>query len=142
MRSRVLDLYEFLEHAPLLVPVDPAHNGPQVSLVEAVPVRKEKDVFLNIGSQIQQLHDLGHPGSRHVAEPGQLGIVPKRLPPQQPVKPDGKCHETGDPGDRRIVAVGRRWMECRGPLWLRTTVGVTKLAVPGARIEITVTARR
>jgi hypothetical protein len=58
---------EFLEHAPLLVPIDPADNGPQVSLVEALQVWKEKDLLLNIRSEVEQLHDLGHPGPRHPA---------------------------------------------------------------------------
>ena len=61
---------EFLEHAPLLVPVDPADDGPQVSLVEALEVRKEKDLLLNIRRKIQQFHDLGHTGSRHAGRVG------------------------------------------------------------------------
>jgi hypothetical protein len=70
MLSGAQDLRDFLEHAPLLVPIDPADNGPQVSLVEALEARKEKDLLLNIRRKIEQFHDLGHSGSRHPAESG------------------------------------------------------------------------
>jgi hypothetical protein len=79
------------KQAPLLVPVDPADDGPEVSLVEALAVvqrngRQKKDLFLNVRSQIEQLHDLGDPGSRHPAEARQFRIIPNRLLAQQPVK--------------------------------------------------------
>jgi hypothetical protein len=45
----------------LLVPIDPADNGPQVSLVEALEVRKEKDLLLNIRRKIQQFGQGGAP---------------------------------------------------------------------------------
>src|ERR1017187_7024791 len=79
--STVRDL---LKHAALLVPVDPADDPPQVSLVEALDERQKQDLFLNVWSQIEQLHDLGHAGSRHPAEAGQFGIIPHRSIPHQP----------------------------------------------------------
>ena len=66
--------------------------------------RQKKDLFLNIGSEIEQLHDLGHAGSRHPAETGQFRIIPNRLLPQQPLKPDGERHEPRDPGNGRPAA--------------------------------------
>jgi hypothetical protein len=41
-----------LKHASLLVPVNPAGNGPQVSLVEALEERQKEDLFLDVRSQI------------------------------------------------------------------------------------------
>jgi hypothetical protein len=49
---------DLLKQAPLLVPVDPTDNRPQVSLVEALDERQKQDLFLNVGSQMEQLHDL------------------------------------------------------------------------------------
>ena len=74
-------------------------------------MRQKKDLFLNVRSEIEQLHDLGHAGSRHPAEAGQFGIVPNRFLPQQSVKPDGECHEPGDPGNgaaSRFASAGDR----------------------------------
>ena len=88
---------DYLKPAPLLAPVDSADDGPQVSLVEALAVvqsdrRQKKDLFLNVRSEIEQLHDLRHTGSRHPAEASQFRIIPNRLLPQQSVKADGEGH--------------------------------------------------
>lgn len=53
------------KHSPLLTPVDPADNGSQIPLVQFADRRQEQKLFLKIGSQMQQLHDLGYPGTRH-----------------------------------------------------------------------------
>ena len=49
---------DFLKQAPLLAPVDPADDGPQASLGESFGRRQKKDLFLNVQSEIEQLHDL------------------------------------------------------------------------------------
>jgi hypothetical protein len=100
---------DLLKYAPLLVPIDPAHDGPQGSLAEAPAVRQKKNLFLNVRSQIEQLHDLGDPRSRHPAEPGQFGIIPHRLIAHQPLKPDGERHQPGDAGNGAATrfAIGR-----------------------------------
>ena len=49
------------------MPVDATDNAPQVSLIETVDWWEKKDLFLNVGSEIQQLHDLRHAGSRYMA---------------------------------------------------------------------------
>src|ERR1039458_771110 len=89
-RRPVHTVRDLLKHAPLLAPVDAADDGPQVSLVEALDERQKQDLFLNFWSQIEQLHDLGHTGSRHPAEAGQFCIIPNRSIPQQPLQPDGE----------------------------------------------------
>src|SRR3954464_5393132 len=67
------------KHAPLLIPVDPADNAPQVSFVETLDARQEKNLLLDVRSEMQQLHDLCHAGSRHPAETGQFRIVANRF---------------------------------------------------------------
>src|ERR1039457_1193123 len=110
---------DFPKQAPLLAPVDPADNGPQVSFGEARAVlqrdgRQKQDLFLNVRSQIEQLHDLGDTGTRPPAEALQFRIILNRLLPQQPVKADGERHEPRDPGNgaAAVVASRRLRVEC------------------------------
>ena len=103
--SALLTIRELLKQAPLFVPVDPADNGSQVSLVEALNERQKKDLFLNVRGEMEQLHDLCHTGSRYPAEAGQVRIIPDRFFPQQLIKPDGECHQTGDSGNRAVSRV-------------------------------------
>ena len=51
-RRPVHTVRDLLKQAPLLVPVDAADDGPQVSLVEALDERQKQDLFLNFWSQI------------------------------------------------------------------------------------------
>jgi hypothetical protein len=60
---------DLLKQAPLLAPVDPADEGPQVSLGDALEGRQKKDLFLNVRSQIEQLHDLCHAGPFRIIPP-------------------------------------------------------------------------
>ena len=107
---------DFLKQEPLVVPVNPADERPQASLVEALNGGQKKDPFLNIRSQIEQLHDLGHAGARHPAETGQFRIIRNRFRQQQPLKADGERHEARDPGSGAAArfARGQRSIRCRG----------------------------
>jgi hypothetical protein len=49
---------ELLKQAALFVPVDPVGDLPQVSLVKAPEGRQKEDLFLNVGSHMEQFHDL------------------------------------------------------------------------------------
>jgi len=98
-RGPVQTVHDLLKHAPLLVPVDPADDAPQIPLVKALDGWQKKDLFLNVRSEIEQLHDLCHAGSRHPAKAGQFRIIPNRFIPKQALKPDGERHESGDPGN-------------------------------------------
>ena len=73
----------------LLAPVDPADDGPQVSLVEALAVlpgdgRQKKDLFLKVRSQIEQLHDLCHASPCHPApaRPAPIPTIPLTCAPR------------------------------------------------------------
>jgi hypothetical protein len=79
------------------MPVDATDNAPQVSLIETVDWWEKKDLFLNVGSEIEQLHDLRHAGSRHPAPASKLRIVPNLFRPHESLKPDGEGHKAGDP---------------------------------------------
>jgi len=102
IRQPVETVDDLLKHGSLLVPVDAADNGPQVSLVETLSFGKEKDLLLNIRSEIQELHDLRDTGPRNPAESGQLGIIPKLFRSQHPIKPNGERQEPGDAGNGAI----------------------------------------
>ena len=65
--ARIETIQNLLKPAALLFPIDPADNRAQVSFVEALHVWQEEDQLLDIRSEIEQFHDLGHAGSRHSA---------------------------------------------------------------------------
>ena len=92
------------------MPVDATDNAPQVSLIETVDWREKKDLFLNVRREIEQLHDLRHAGSRDVAVPGQVRIIPNLAFAQQSFKPDRQRHEPGDPGNR---VANQGWLAVR-----------------------------
>ena len=50
--------------------------------------RQEQQRFLNIGRQVEQVHDLRDPRSGHAAEARQVRIVPQVTPPDQSLEPD------------------------------------------------------
>jgi len=87
---------KLLKQAPLFVPVDPVGDRPQVSLVEAPDGRQKEDLFLNVGSEMEQFHDLGHAGPGNAAETGQFGIIPNRSRSQQSLHLDGEREQAGE----------------------------------------------
>src|ERR1035437_10988158 len=101
-------VHDLLEHAPLLGPIDRTDNRSQVSFVEPLERRQKEDLFLNVGREVEQLHDLCYAGSRHPAQAGQFRVVPNRPSAHESLKPDGDRHKTGDPGNggADTIAVG------------------------------------
>jgi hypothetical protein len=95
---RELKVEQLLKKPSLFAPVDSADYGPQISFVESHDRRQKQELFLNVRSQIEQLHDLCHASARHPAEASEFRTVPNCLVPEQPVKTDGKRHEPRDPG--------------------------------------------
>ena len=77
-------------HPPLLPPIPLGCDGPTVTFADRIPAslrrRQKQDLFLDVGGQIQQVHDLRQPGPGDVAQAGQLGLVGYSLP-ENPVKP-------------------------------------------------------
>src|SRR5687768_12014239 len=101
---------DLLKQAPLLVPVDAADNGPQISLVKALDEWQKQDLFLYIRSKVQQFHDLCHTGSAHPAQAGQFRIIANRLVPQLPFKPDSERHKARNPGNRAAGRFAIGWL--------------------------------
>jgi hypothetical protein len=99
---------DFLKHAPLLFPVDLPDDRPQVPLVEPLSVRQKQNLFLKVGSEKKQFHDLGNPRSRHPAQMSQFRIVPNPVATQQTLKPNGERHEPRDPGNRMVSNMGQQ----------------------------------
>src|ERR1035437_1179920 len=92
------------------MPVDATDTAPQVPLIETVDWRGKKDLFLNVGSEIEQLHDLRHADSRHPAPASKLRIVPNLLRPHESLKPDGEGHKAGDPRNGVASAFAVKWL--------------------------------
>jgi hypothetical protein len=53
-----------------------------------------EEVVLGVRRQIQQVHNLGEPGSAHATEPGQRRLVGDDTVADQLVEPDGQDHQT------------------------------------------------
>jgi len=100
LRSALRRVDDLVKQRSLHIPIDPADNRAQVSLIETLDGRQEEELFLNVRSEVQQLHDLRHAGSRHPAPPGEFRIIPNLFLSQQSLKPDGQCHEPSDSGSR------------------------------------------
>ncbi len=64
----------------LLAPVHELAYVTQLPLRDAVTAqgcgREKEQALLNIGSQVEQVHDLGHARFRHATEPGDVTVVP------------------------------------------------------------------
>jgi len=61
--------------------------------------RQEENCLLDIGSQHQQIHDLGDAGTADVGKAGELGVVGHDAGADVLVETNGKRHQTGDAGD-------------------------------------------
>ena len=67
-------------------------DGTDVLLADRIAAperaRQEQQRFLNVGRQVEQVHDLRDPRPGHAAEARQVRIVPQVAPPDQPLEPD------------------------------------------------------
>lgn len=70
---------EPLPHLPLLLPVGRGGDRPEVQFPDRVASgfdrRQEENLLLNVGREVEQVHDLRHPGAGDVPEAGELGVV-------------------------------------------------------------------
>jgi hypothetical protein len=57
-------------------------------------------LFLNVGNEVPQPHNLRDSRSLHPATTGQFRKSPNFFLPQQAFKPDVQSHEPGDPRNR------------------------------------------
>ena len=79
-------------HFALAGPVGDGGDGTDVFLANRVAApegaRQEQQRFLNVGRQMEQVHDLRDPRPGHAAEARQVRIVPHVAPPDQFLEPD------------------------------------------------------
>jgi hypothetical protein len=59
--------------------------------------RLKKELLLDVGSQVQQVHDLGHPGLRHLGQPSQLRQI-RRDAGSENLKAAGVAYFRGSSG--------------------------------------------
>src|ERR1035437_7486197 len=99
-----------MKQGALFMPVDATDNAPQVSLIETVDWREKKDLFLNVGSEIEQLHDLRHAGSPYIAATSLLRLISNPFRPHEFLKPDGEGHKAGGPRNGVATAFALGWL--------------------------------
>ena len=67
MRRALSPGHDLLKHLPLLTPVELMDDGAEISLVEAFDLWQKQDLFLQVGSELQQFRNLGHSGACHAS---------------------------------------------------------------------------
>jgi hypothetical protein len=92
--ARVSEAGPFL---PLLSPVDLRRDRPQHLLGNRIfPLGhpwQEQQGLLDVGGQVQEFHDLRHPGLGDVRQAGELGLVGYDPVPEHAVEPDHEVCE-------------------------------------------------
>ena len=83
--------------------------------------RKEKDVFLDVGGEEQEVQDLLDAGPGDVRRACQVGVVADLAPVHEVLHSDGQGHEAGDAvsaGERRATVPVEQpaFQSMRGPL--------------------------
>src|ERR1022692_4478356 len=70
---------EEFESEPLSLPVVVGGKRPDVLLADKIAASagrcQEQQTLLDIGSQLQQVHDLGDAGPRHAPEPSEFSVI-------------------------------------------------------------------
>ena len=83
--------------SPLPIPSDQSNDRSDVALGDrglAFGHRREvQDFFLDVGGQVEHVHDLCHPGSRDVAQLGKLGLVTNGPRGQEMLKTNCQGHQ-------------------------------------------------
>ena len=91
---------QFRPQPPLFFPIEGLSDRAYIVLdnhvAAALPAREEQKLLLNVWSEIQQGHDLRHPGSRDVAELGEFGLVGDDAVADQLITADCQGHQLGD----------------------------------------------
>jgi len=57
---------------------------------------QEEQLLLDVGRQVQQVHDLGHACTGDVAQPCQIGLIGYFALSDQPIETDRQGHEARD----------------------------------------------
>jgi hypothetical protein len=81
----------------LCPPIGLGGNRPKPVLSNGIApfldARQEEQGFLDVWSQVQQVHDLRDPRSRDLPEPGELSLIGYCTSAQEVIEPDGQRHE-------------------------------------------------
>ena len=125
-------------------------DGSDVPLADRVAALhgpgQEQDLLLDVGRQVEEVHDLGDAGPGHVTQPGEIRVVPHLPAADDAVELDGQSHEARDPRDvarldtprtnaRAILAFPTVVSGLEGPPDLDGTGEGARLITPHARLH-------
>src|SRR5262249_5959969 len=95
---------------PLLMPVpfssDGLHVGQTDWLTAVLDGRQKEDLFLDIGSQVEKIHNLADTSATHVPEASQRGLIGYQSGTKQAIKANGQGHEPGNAGQASSAFFG------------------------------------
>jgi hypothetical protein len=60
---------------------------------------RSQELLLDIRCEVQQVHDLGQPGSAHAAQPRQLRLIRHNIVTEELIEPDRERHQPCDSWD-------------------------------------------
>ena len=87
----------------LFSPVERLGDGADIFfddwIAATLGAREEEDLFLDVGGEVQEHHDLGHARWCDVAEVGEFRLVGNDAVTNQLVAADCECHEAGNARD-------------------------------------------
>ena len=85
---------------PLPIPVEGRRQRlkltQQDGIAAAVDERQEENLFLDIGREVQKVHDLAYPRRADVAQTSQLRLMLDRAAAEPFVEMQGECHPAAD----------------------------------------------
>lgn len=86
----------------LTAPIDLSRDGPKFMLGHRVSAardrRHKEDGLLQVGREVQEIHDLRHAGAGDVTNGSEVRLRAHRSFPNEAIEPDRQCHQPRDPG--------------------------------------------
>jgi hypothetical protein len=85
---------------------DPA----QIPLIETPDFRQKQKLFLKIGRQLQELHDLAHARACYTTQLSKLRIILNGFIFNESLQSYGECHQPGDPRNEGVRIFNLFWI--------------------------------
>jgi len=111
-RGKAPSLDELAPRGSLMLPVRLSSDRAEVVFRDGVPAilgaGEEQEGLLDVGGEMEEVHDLAHPGTGDLAPPGEGSVVSSLATPEEALEVDRKGHEASNPRDVARLRLGRR----------------------------------
>ena len=125
-----------LPEAALATPIPLAAQGLHVRHMQRISAliegRQEKELLLDVRSQMKQVENLADARATDMAKTGELGLIGNRSLAEQATQADGQRHEPGQTRDALQGSFLLKVNKTSSPTWQVKRPGTTK-SLPHAR---------